>query len=67
MTGHPAMEQCKAEAEFKKINPNWLRAIIVKDDVAARFIKIYMHFTKAERMKFFTKQDEAIDWMVNYK
>ena len=67
MTSHPAMEQRKAEAEFKKMNPNWLRAIIVKDDASTRFIKIYMRFTKAERMKFFTNQEEAKDWLLNYK
>ena len=67
LTKHPAMEQKKAEAEFKQKSPDLLRAIVGKDDAAARFIKIYMRFTRADRMKFFTNPEEAKEWMLGFK
>lgn len=67
LTKHPAIEQRKAEAEFKQKSPDLLRAIVGNDDAAARFIKIYMRFTKADRMKFFTNQAEAKEWMLSFQ
>ena len=65
MTKHPAMEQRKAEANYKKQNPNVLRAIVGKDDAASRFLRIYMRFTKAENMHYFTSKEEAKTWILS--
>ena len=65
MTSHPALEQRKAEANYKKQNPNVLRAIVGKDDASSRFLRIYMRFTKAEKMQYFTSREEAKTWIMN--
>jgi hypothetical protein len=65
MTKHPALEQRKAEAYAKKLNSKKPRAIVGKDDAIARLINIYMRFTKAEGVKYFTNHLDAKEWVLH--
>jgi hypothetical protein len=65
MTKHPALEQRKAEAYAKKVNSNKPRAIVGKDEAIARLINIYMRFTKAEGVKYFSNHEDAKTWLLS--
>ena len=65
VTKHPAMEQRKAEAGARKVEEHKPRAVVGKDDMSARLISIYVRFTKAERIHYFTNQEEAKAWLLS--
>ena len=67
MEKHPAMEQRKAEALSKQLSTQRPRAVIGKGEISARFINIYIRFTKAKAMKYFSNIEEAENWVLNYK
>jgi hypothetical protein len=67
MTKHPAIEQRRAEAISKKLTTNKPRAVIGKGEAGARFINIYIRFTKAKDMKYFSKIEDAEEWILSYE
>ena len=67
MEKHPALEQRKAEALSKKLNTQRPRAVIGSGEVSARFINIYIRFTKAKDMKYFGNLEEAEKWILDYE
>jgi hypothetical protein len=67
MEKHPALEQRKAEALSKQLTTKKPRAVIGKGDVSARFINIYIRFTKAKDIKYFGSLKEAEEWILSYE
>jgi hypothetical protein len=65
MTSHPALEQRKAEAFRKKLETKKPTAIVGKGEDGERFTKIYIRFTKAEKLQFFHTYEEAESWILS--
>lgn len=63
MTKQTVAEQKKAEAQAKKNNSGKPRAVLGKDIGMAMLVNIYIRFTGAEGIRYFTNTDEAIKWL----
>jgi hypothetical protein len=66
MDKHPALEQRKSEALSKKLSTQKPRAVIGKGETSARFINIYIRFTKAKNLKYFSDVPEAEAWILSH-
>lgn len=67
MKNASAFEQKKLETGRKANNTGKPNAILIKDNAMAAIVKIYMRFTKAENMSYFTDVDEAVAWVKSYR
>lgn len=67
MTRQTAVEQKKAEEAAKKRNSGKPRAVLGKDLATAVLVNIYMRFTNAQGIRYFTNEQDAKTWLMNYK
>jgi hypothetical protein len=67
MTTRKAAEQQKAEAAAKQNKSGKVRAVLGKDEAFSMAIKIYVRFTGAEGVRYFTDENEAREWIMSFK
>ena len=61
---HPAMEQRKAAAFFKKYELNSPYAVVGENESIARMVHIYERFTKGKVPCYFTNMVDAKNWVL---
>jgi hypothetical protein len=64
MTEHSAVEQKKAEELTRQLNSGKPRAVVGKDTATSALINIYMRFTNAKGIKYFSNFDDAKTWLL---
>jgi hypothetical protein len=67
MTKQTAIEQKKAEEQTKKNKSGKYRAVLGKDAAMAALVNIYMRFTGAKGLHYFTNEAEARAWLMSKK
>jgi hypothetical protein len=67
MTKQTVYEQKKAEDQAKKNKSGKPRAVLGKDSATAALVNIYIRFTRAEGIRYFTQVDEAKAWLKTYQ
>jgi hypothetical protein len=67
MTGRSPLEEQKMEEAAKRTNSGKVRAVLGKDEAFSMIVKIYIRFTKAEGVRYFTDENVARAWVLSHK
>ena len=65
MTEHSPVEQKKAEELTRQLNTGKPRAVVGKDAATSVIINIYMRFTNAQGIKYFSNDADAKKWLLS--
>jgi hypothetical protein len=64
MTEHSAVEKRKAEELTRQLNSGKPRAVFSNDSATSTLLNIYMRFTNAKGIKYFSSIEDAKSWLL---